>query len=229
MLLANKRKKGGNMTTNLGLAIRVEMAKKSLSLRQLEKLTGITIANLSKISSGKTKRPKIETIEKIAAGLGIEVQPLLEALRQDKLIDAQKTANALIHNSKGSIGQVVNFSNIEAKKFSVQTAEMPSKDASTESTRIESECVVVYGSAVLPEIKDGDTVYFNETEQINDNDFVVAEAEDTTDPVVRKVLKGENGDIWLLATNPDWPGEKKLKAKRILGVVTERRTRVPRG
>ena len=49
------------------------MAEKEVTLRALHERTGIAISTLSDIRKGK-QSPTVATLEKIAAGLGVEVR-----------------------------------------------------------------------------------------------------------------------------------------------------------
>lgn len=52
--------------------------KLGISQDKLSKLAGITLHTLTKIESGATPDPRIETMRKIAAGLGVGVDDLLK-------------------------------------------------------------------------------------------------------------------------------------------------------
>lgn len=92
------------------------------------------------------------------------------------------------------------------------------------------------GNAMAPEIRDGDLVYVEfdfffegkERPIYRDGDFVLAEPKkekngeeiDKTPPIIRKLIYGDNEhDMWLKATNPDFPGAKFVKAHTVLGKV----------
>ena len=51
--------------------------KKGISQDKLSKLAGITLHTITKIESGATPDPRIETVKKIADALGISVDDLL--------------------------------------------------------------------------------------------------------------------------------------------------------
>jgi len=53
-------------------------AKLGISQDKLSKLAGITLHTITKIESGATPDPRIETVKKIASGLGISVNDLLK-------------------------------------------------------------------------------------------------------------------------------------------------------
>jgi len=52
-------------------------AKLGISQDKLSKLAGITLHTITKIESGVTSDPRIETVKKIASGLGVSVDDLL--------------------------------------------------------------------------------------------------------------------------------------------------------
>jgi len=53
-------------------------AKLGISQDKLSKLAGITLHTITKIESGATPDPRIETVKKIASGLSISVNDLLK-------------------------------------------------------------------------------------------------------------------------------------------------------
>ena len=53
-------------------------AKLGISQDKLSKLAGITLHTITKIESGATSDPRIETVKKIAGGLGVSVDDLLK-------------------------------------------------------------------------------------------------------------------------------------------------------
>lgn len=52
--------------------------KKGISQDKLSKLAGITLHTITKIESGATPDPRIETVKKIANALGVGVDDLLK-------------------------------------------------------------------------------------------------------------------------------------------------------
>jgi transcriptional regulator with XRE-family HTH domain len=52
-------------------------AKKGISQDKLSKLAGITLHTITKIESGATPDPRIETVKKIADALGIGIDDLM--------------------------------------------------------------------------------------------------------------------------------------------------------
>jgi len=52
--------------------------KLGISQDKLSKLAGVTLHTLTKIETGSTPDPRIETLKKIAKGLGVSVNDLLK-------------------------------------------------------------------------------------------------------------------------------------------------------
>ncbi len=52
-------------------------AKMGVSQDKLSKLAGITLHTITKIESGATPDPRIETMAKIAKGLGVSINDLI--------------------------------------------------------------------------------------------------------------------------------------------------------
>ena len=52
-------------------------AKMDISQDKLSKLAGITLHTITKIESGSTPNPTIETMAKIAKGLGVSIDDLM--------------------------------------------------------------------------------------------------------------------------------------------------------
>ncbi|MGC8651182.1 MAG: helix-turn-helix domain-containing protein [Minisyncoccia bacterium] len=52
--------------------------KKGISQDKLSKLAGITLHTITKIESGATPDPRIETVKKIADALGVSIDDLIK-------------------------------------------------------------------------------------------------------------------------------------------------------
>jgi transcriptional regulator with XRE-family HTH domain len=65
----------------LGQNIKKIRQKKKLSQEKLARLTNISLNTLTKIESGFTKRPSIQTIYKIAKALDVALDELAESLK----------------------------------------------------------------------------------------------------------------------------------------------------
>jgi transcriptional regulator with XRE-family HTH domain len=61
----------------LGIRIRTLRDKAGLSLSELEAESGIPKATISRIENGH-RNPRIETLKKIAEGIGVELKELFE-------------------------------------------------------------------------------------------------------------------------------------------------------
>jgi len=62
----------------LGKNIKELRQKRKLSQEKLARLTNISLNTLTKIESGFTKRPSIQTVHKIAKALDISLDKLVE-------------------------------------------------------------------------------------------------------------------------------------------------------
>lgn len=62
----------------IGKNIRALRQKRKLSQEKLARLADISLNTLTKIESGFTKRPSIQTIHKIARALGVSLDELVE-------------------------------------------------------------------------------------------------------------------------------------------------------
>ena len=62
----------------IGKNIRALRQRKKLSQEKLARLTDISLNTLTKIESGYTKRPSIQTIHKIAKALDVSLDELVE-------------------------------------------------------------------------------------------------------------------------------------------------------
>jgi len=58
--------------------IRKYRAKLGISQDKLSKLAGITLHTITKIESGATPDPRIETVKKIADALGVSIDDLMK-------------------------------------------------------------------------------------------------------------------------------------------------------
>ncbi len=63
---------------SLGQAINVLAEEKNITKYRISKNSGIAQTTLCEIASGKNANPTIETIEKIAKGIGVAVSELMK-------------------------------------------------------------------------------------------------------------------------------------------------------
>lgn len=64
--------------TSINKNIKLYRGKRKISQDKLSKLAGITLHTLTKIESGATSDPRIETVKKIANALNITIDKLLK-------------------------------------------------------------------------------------------------------------------------------------------------------
>nr|BAL52703.1 XRE family transcriptional regulator [uncultured prokaryote] len=52
--------------------------QKALSLRQLEQLSGVDYSTISKLETGESRNPRLETIVRLAQALGVDLSELID-------------------------------------------------------------------------------------------------------------------------------------------------------
>lgn len=52
--------------------------QKALSLRQLEQLSGVDYSTISKLETGESRSPRLETIVRLAQALGVDLSELID-------------------------------------------------------------------------------------------------------------------------------------------------------
>lgn len=67
-----------NKKTTIGNNIKKYREKLGISQDKLSKLAGMTFHTIAKIESGATPDPRIETVKKIANGLGVSIDDLMK-------------------------------------------------------------------------------------------------------------------------------------------------------
>jgi len=67
-----------NEISTIAKNIKKYRAKLGISQDKLSKLAGITLHTITKIESGATPDPRIETMTKIAKGLGVLIDDLIK-------------------------------------------------------------------------------------------------------------------------------------------------------
>jgi transcriptional regulator with XRE-family HTH domain len=65
--------------STIGKNIKKYREKLGISQDKLSKLAGITLHTITKIESGATPDPRIETVKKIADALGVSIDELLKS------------------------------------------------------------------------------------------------------------------------------------------------------
>lgn len=81
------------------------------------------------------------------------------------------------------------------------------------------------GNALAPMILEGDLVYLDRVTEhektgVKNGDLILAAAKGVNSLVLRKLVIDDMGQQWLMATNPDWPGQRSVQCLQIVGIVT---------
>lgn len=103
------------MSNSLGATIRQARKDAGLSLPALSRLTGLTTGLISQIETGVRSDPRLSTVARIAAGLGVNVEVLVnrarlvesQALRQPQLPQGSRERIALVRALK-EVGEELN-------------------------------------------------------------------------------------------------------------------------
>lgn len=66
----------------LGEKVKQIREKQNLSLRDLEKITGLRYSFIANIERGIVKDPRISTVIKLAKGLGISIDELVDEFKE---------------------------------------------------------------------------------------------------------------------------------------------------
>jgi transcriptional regulator with XRE-family HTH domain len=77
---------------SLGKAINALAKEKNITKYRISKNSGVAQTSLCEIVSGKNSNPTIETIEKIASGIGV---PVSELMKKAEDIDQSQRRNSL--------------------------------------------------------------------------------------------------------------------------------------
>ena len=75
----------------IGKAITILAREKQISKYRISKISGIAQTTLSEITNGKNANPTIETLDKIAKGIGIPVSELIK--KAEELEKEEETKN----------------------------------------------------------------------------------------------------------------------------------------
>lgn len=94
----------GGAVMTLGEKIRLLRAEKKISIRKLSDLTGLSKSTLSDIENNKSKKPTVDTIERVAKALEIPITELFDKENQNTKPDSE---NELTNNNEKEIASDV--------------------------------------------------------------------------------------------------------------------------
>lgn len=214
------------ITANINALLRA----KGMSLRALSRKTGISPSSLSKVVNG-VSTPREENLELIAKAFEVTVRELCSAA----LDCTQGEFSAVAHRPIPvlSIEQIKQIWMQPECRSSVQPSAWITETAFSDLAGTPLVATHCEGIAMEPVFEDGDLLYVQgvpftddaTAPKPRDASYVLALAEGVERPVVRVFVRGDVGGDWLLAENPRYPGEQKLKAEKILGVVVAKACR----
>lgn len=215
------------MTNTVAENLTAILLARGLTVRAVARESGISPSVISKLLNGVT-RPRPQTLLAIAKALDVT----MEDLENGNLRLEGETIEGLARYpipvlTPEQVAEVCNGSqNIKPRTW---VAESPFPDLA--NVPLVATCCE--GIAMEPVFENNDLLYLrgvpfadnSEQPKPKDADYVLALAKGVDRPVVRIFVRGDVGEDWLLAENPDYPGEQKLKAEKILGVVVAKACR----
>ncbi len=196
--------------------------KKKLSSDKLGEMVGLSGPAIRNIEAGRRKL-KLETLEKIAKALGVNLSELLEEQDEEKIPSPEKMIKkvkflpVVASVRAGKPGEPIQFK--YAEKTYPYVGEFPCK---------ENECFVIEvdGESMEPTLKEGDYILVKKIESYPmlfkenfENKIVVAANEDGEYTIKR--LKKIDNQYFLVPDNPKYELEKTNNWK-IVGVAIER-------
>jgi transcriptional regulator with XRE-family HTH domain len=86
---------GDEVNLNFGLYIKQKRKKRNMSLVEISTLSGVSIAQISRVENGKRGIPRPETIKKLATALGMGYEDLMvQAGHLDKASQTRRTVKS---------------------------------------------------------------------------------------------------------------------------------------
>lgn len=194
---------------------------KKLSLRQFAKNSGISSSYLSLIESDETKSPTFETLCKIAKGMSIDINQLVEMMDEDTVVSVKPKMSSGIKIPV--LGRVIAGIPIEAVEEILDYEEIDEKMARTG----EFFALQIKGDSMAPIISPGDIIIIRKQDDVDNGQIgiILVNGDEAT---VKKVIKKENG-IMLVSNNPAYDpmffdqNDIETKPVRIVGKVVELR------
>lgn len=214
------------ITANINALLRA----KGMSMRALSRKTGLAPSSLSKVING-ISTPREENLELIAKALEVTARELCSGA----LDCTQGEFSAVAHRPIPvlSVEQIKQIWEHPESRTSIKPSAWIAETAFSDLAGAPLVAIHCEGIAMEPVFEDGDLLYVqgvpftdeNATPKPRDAGYVLALAEGVERPVVRVFVRGDVGGDWLLAENTRYPGEQKLKAEKILGVIVAKACR----
>lgn len=198
--------------------------RKGLSLRAIARMTGLTGTTISSIVN-RGASPRAKNVAAIAEALGVSVDDLYNpSLEVRAPVEGAVRGFPIPVLTLDQVAAVVANAEMQAE---IRPREWVPENAFTSGSGKSVIAVYAENSALDPSISTGDLLYVEgvpfsnkeEKPEAPEGSYVIALAKGAEHPVIRTFIKGDMGDGWLVAENPHFPGESKLRLEKILGVV----------
>lgn len=189
----------------IGALLKEYRDKNGLSMQEFADKSGLSKGYISMLESGRHPQnnreiiPSIETVQKIAAVMGLTVDEFLESVDNNQLIDISHKSESR-RNAKGIsipiLGSIAAGVPIDAIEDIIGYEDVPLEMAKTGTIY----GLRVKGHSMEPRIWEGDIVILRWQSDVDSGDVaaVLINGEDVT---LKKIHKGEQG-ITLIALNP---------------------------
>ena len=112
---AGRRSEGAAMAKHVGELLKTARVAAGLSLRALEKKTGIAASIISQIETGKTKDPGVTRVQKLCLAIGISLddlfglRPTRQALLTEKAVKELEQTKAEMQKIMRKLDQLLHY------------------------------------------------------------------------------------------------------------------------
>lgn len=218
------------MSATIANNISALLKAKGMSLRALSRKTGLSASSLSKVLKGNST-PRAENLELIAQALEVTAKELTSdsLQRSDNYLDVVAHRPIPVLTAE----QIRLLCENPEQTRNIKPVSWVAETAFPDLVGQPLVALFCDTHAMEPYFENGDLLYLkgvpyapnSEPARPRDCDYVLALAEGVKRPVLRTFVEGDIGNDWLLAENPKYPGEQKLKAEKILGVIVAKACR----
>lgn len=197
------------MTSNIGRNIKDLLDRRGITMFELANAINASPSTVTRLVNGDAEKPRKTTLAALARAL--------------------KVTPDYLRSEPGSMPEPEQM--LDPVDWSEMTAAArPESGAVCPFPQGKGALITVKkmdGSAMSPTICDGETLWIKTPprnfpamfiEELCDGDIVLAIPKGKTNPVVRRLIRGEDS-MWLKADNPDWPSGSTEEAGAVLGVV----------
>lgn len=228
-----------NKISTLAANIQTIALRKGLTANAVAKKAGIQTSSLTRLLNGEAQTLRSLTLQKVAAVLGVPPDILkCEGLDLDPVSDrtGPSGSSAPIADMETipvfTLEQLKDMDELSDDPVALSEIKPVEFIPAPSSDFIGKSIVAIrhHGRAMFPELSEGDILFIKgfpyrcatKMPRLVDGDRVVATTFDSEVPLVRAYVQDENSAGWLMSTNPDWPGARTCRIKKVLGVLAAR-------